>query len=96
MVELRPELVTRAVTAKRPLPAATLLTREQAIAIARQDRRVQQLVPDVESIRTVAEFSDRWSVWLVHFVAGDRQIAFASVSEAGSVLEVGSPQTDGQ
>ena len=96
MVELRPEMVALAVKTKGPPPAATLLTREQAIATARRDRRVQQLVRGVESVRTVAEFSDRWSVWLVHFFAGDRQIASASVSNDGKVLEVGPPETDGQ
>ena len=96
MVELRPEILALVVKTKGPPPAVKLLTREQAIATARRDRHVQQLVRGAESVRTVAEFSDRWSVWLVHFFAGDREIAFASVSKDGKVLEVGPPETDGQ
>ena len=96
MVELRPEILALVVETKGTPPAVTLLTREQAIATARRDRHVQQLVRGVESVRTVAEFSDRWSVWLVHFFAGDREIAFASVSQDAKVLEVGPPETDGQ
>ena len=96
MVELRPEIVALVVKTTGPPPAATLLSREQAIATAQRDGRVQQLVRGVESVRTVAEFSDRWDVWLVQFFAGDRQIAFASVSRDRKVLEVGPPETEGQ
>ncbi len=96
MLELRPQIVPLVVqTTQRP-PAAALLTRENAIAAARTNRRVQELCDGVEPIGAVAEFSDRWNVWLVHFFAGDRQIAFASVSEEGKVLEVGPPEADGQ
>ena len=96
MLELRPQIVPLVVqTTQRP-PAAALLTRENAIAAARTNRRVQELCDGVEPIGAVAEFSDRWNVWLVHFFAGDRQIAFASVSKEGKVLEVGPPEADGQ
>lgn len=94
MTELRPPIVALVVKAKRPQPATPRLTREEAIAAARANRRVEQLLRGVEPIRTTAEFADRWNVWLVRFYSGDRHLGFASVSTAGQVLEVGPPETD--
>jgi hypothetical protein len=91
MAKLRPEIVALVVKAKGSPPAAGRLTREQAIAAARANRRVEHLLRGVEPIRATAEFSDRWNVWLVHFSSGDRRIAFASVSKDGKVLEAGPP-----
>lgn len=72
---------------ERPRPA----TAAKAIAAARADQRVQELLRGVESPRFSAEFSERWHVWLVHFFTGDHRVGFASVSQAGEVLEVGGP-----
>ncbi len=96
MAELRPEMVALVVKTKGLPPAAARLTREQAIAAARANRRVQQLLRGVNSIRAAAEFSDRWNVWLVHFYSGDRLLGFASVSEDEEVLEVGPLEPDEQ
>lgn len=94
MAKLRPDIVALVVKTKGSPPAAPRLTSDQATAAARRNPRVEQLVRGVEPIRTTAEFSNRWNVWLVNFLSGDRRIAFASVSSDGEVLEVGSPETD--
>jgi hypothetical protein len=66
----------------------------EAIAAACKDSRVLELLKDIRSLRVDAEFSERWQVWLVHFFEYDRQVAFASVSPTGQVLEVGGPESD--
>ncbi len=90
--QLRPKITSMVVRADARSAAAEELTREQAIAAARADRRVLQLLRDTEAPRTTAEFSERWDVWLVHFFAGDRPLGFASVNSQGKVLEVGGPE----
>ncbi len=96
MAKLRPDIVALVVQTKGSPPATARLTSDQATAAARKDPRVEQLLRGVKSIRVTAEFSDRWNVWLVTFLSGDRRVAFASVSNDGEVLEVGSPETDEQ
>jgi hypothetical protein len=93
--ELKPEIVRLMTETKRPAtergneaPAA------EAIAAACKDSRVLELLKDIRSLRVEAEFSERWQVWLVHFFEDDRQVAFASVSPTGQVLEVGGPESD--
>jgi len=94
MAKLRPEIVSLVVKTKDSPPAAAPITRDQATVAARRNPRVEQLLRGVDPIRTTAEFSNRWNVWLVTFLSGDRRIAFASVSNDGDVLEVGPPEAD--
>ncbi len=94
MAELRPQLVPLVVQTTGAPAASAGIAREEAIAAARADRQVQQLLRAAEPTRVVAEFSDRYGVWLVHFYAGDRPMAFASVSREGEVVEAGRPKTD--
>ncbi len=90
MGELQPEIVDLMVGTKPPpLKERQGITAERAIAVARADERVKELLKEFDDLRTEAEFSEKWRVWLVHFFAGDRRVAFASVSEEGEVLEVG-------
>ncbi|MFQ5793417.1 MAG: hypothetical protein ACE5JI_23340, partial [Acidobacteriota bacterium] len=87
--ELQPEIVDLIVDTKRPpLKQRRELTAERAISAARTDQRVQELLKGLDGVRAEAEFSEQWRVWLVHFFAGDRRVAFASVSGEGKVLEV--------
>ena len=88
MAELKPEIVGLVVASKQP-PRTERVTREQAIAAARANSRIEHLLRGVKPVRSTAEFSDQWNVWLVHFYSGDRHVAFASVSADGEVLEVG-------
>jgi len=91
MAQLRPQITDLVVKSRKPSPPAARLTREQAIAVARKDRRVQELLRGHETFRTTAKFSERWNVWLVRFSVGGRCLGFASVSPTGEVLEVGGP-----
>jgi len=95
--ELKSEITRLTVGTKRTARRAVgeppgIATAADAIAAARADRMVQELLRGVDSPRVTAEFSQRWRVWLVHFFAGDRPLGFASVSREGEVLEVGGPE----
>lgn len=94
MARLRADIVPLVVQTKKPAPIRLSFTREQAIAAARENRRIQEALRRIESVHTQAEFSERWDVWLVHFYSGDRRIAFASVNQQGEVLEVETGQID--
>ena len=95
MAELKPEIVGLVVASKQP-PRTQRVTREQAIAAARANSRIEHLLRDLKPVRSTVEFSDQWNVWLIHFYSGDRHVAFASVSSDGVVLEVAPPETDDQ
>jgi hypothetical protein len=91
--ELKPEITALMVETKRLPPETRLLmTAEQAVAAARADERVWELLRGLDDVRSETEFSEQWQVWLVHFSAGDHRVGFASVSEDGKVLEVGAPE----
>jgi hypothetical protein len=93
--ELKPEIVRWMVETKRPaIETCTEAPAARAVAAACQDARVLELLRGFHSLRVDAEFSKRWQVWLVHFFADDRQVAFASVSPTGELLEVGGPESD--
>ncbi len=88
--ELQGEIVDLVIDTKSPLlEKRPGMTAEAAIAAARSDERVKELLKGFSEERGEAEFSKQWRVWLVHFFAGDSRIGFASVSEEGKVLEVG-------
>lgn len=89
MGKLRPEIVSLVVKTKGPPPALIRLTLEQAITAARANPRVATLLRGVPSPQFRAEFSEQWGVWVVHFLAGDRPLGFATVNRHGEVLEVG-------
>lgn len=91
--ELKPEVTALMVEMQRPLlEARRAMTAERAIAAARADERVGELVRGLDDVWADAEFAERWQVWLVYFFAGDRRVGFASVSEDGKVLEVGAAE----
>jgi hypothetical protein len=93
--ERKPEIVRLMIEAKRPATArGNGASAAKAIAAACEDARVLEFLKGAQSLRVEVEFSDRWQVWLVHLFADDRQAAFASVSPAGEVLEVGGPESD--
>lgn len=91
--ELKPEITRLMIETKQLLiETPREMTAAEVIAVARADRRVQELLRGVSDVHAAAEFSETWSVWLVHFRSGDRLVGFASVSEEGKVLEVGGPE----
>lgn len=92
--ELQLEVRELMVSTKRLPPEQRGMTAERAIAAARGDGKVKDLLEPYEDVRAEAEFSWRWDVWLVHFLSGDRRVAFASVNEEGEVLEVGRGHED--
>jgi hypothetical protein len=68
------------------------IVREQAIAAAEVDLRVQRLLRRMKTRHVTAEFSKRWNVSPVHFLASDRPPGFAAVNQPAKVLETGGPK----
>jgi len=61
---------------------------EKALEIARDDPRVQDILADFPEIRMVPSYSERFDVWIVEFLLGDREAGMASVSlEQAAVVE---------
>ncbi len=61
---------------------------EQALEIAREDPRVKDILADFPQIKMMPSYSERFDVWVIEFLLGDREAAIASVSlEQGAVLE---------
>jgi hypothetical protein len=61
---------------------------EQALEIAREDPRVKDILADFPEIRMTPSYSERFGVWIIEFLLGDREAGMASVSlEQGAVLE---------
>jgi len=61
---------------------------KEAMASAREDERVKELVEKHPSARTSVYFSQEHGIWFVEFTEGVREIGFATVSKDGRVLEV--------
>jgi hypothetical protein len=53
---------------------------EQALEIAQDDPRVKDILADFPEIRMVPSYSDRFDVWIIEFLLGDREAGIASVS----------------
>jgi hypothetical protein len=87
--QLRPESMALMVHTAAPIEPEPPGSAQDAIRAARADSRVQERLKGAEGVRAEAEFAGQWNVWLVHFYAGGRKIAFASVDPQGRVLEVG-------
>ncbi|MGD8499966.1 MAG: hypothetical protein PVJ86_04925 [Phycisphaerales bacterium] len=61
---------------------------EQALEIAQDDPRVKDILADFPEIRMVPSYSERFDVWIIEFLLGDREAGMASVSlEQGAVVE---------
>lgn len=61
---------------------------EQALEIARRDRRVKDILTDFPQIRMQPNYSDQYGVWIIEFLVGDREAGMASVSlEQKAVVE---------
>jgi len=88
MAELKPQIVSLVVESRKWPAAAAQLNSEQAIAAAKEDRRVQRFLEDIRSPRVQAEFSEQWRVWIIHFFAGERPVGLATVNSYGEVVEV--------
>ena len=87
--QLRPEITTMMVQTGVPAEPEPPGSAQDAIRAARADPRVQKRIEGSKQVRAEAEFAGQWDVWIVHFRTGGREIAFASVSPQGVVLEVG-------
>jgi hypothetical protein len=60
----------------------------QALEIAREDIRVKDVLADFPEIRMVPSYSERFDVWIIEFLLGDREAGMVSVSlEQRAVLE---------
>ena len=61
---------------------------EQALEIARKDPRVKDVLADFPEIRMLPSYSERFDVWVIEFLLGDREAGMASVSlDHATVLE---------
>jgi hypothetical protein len=61
---------------------------EQALEIAREDPRVKDVLADFPEIRMMPSYSERFGVWIIELLLGDREAGMASVSlEQAAVLE---------
>ncbi|MHC4431814.1 MAG: hypothetical protein ACYTBS_08240, partial [Planctomycetota bacterium] len=61
---------------------------EQALDIARDDPRVEDVLADFPEIRMAPSYSERFDVWIIEFLLGDREAGMVSVSlEQRAVLE---------
>ncbi|UCF16877.1 MAG: hypothetical protein JSW59_05345, partial [Phycisphaerales bacterium] len=61
---------------------------EKAIEIARDDPRVKDILADFPEIRMLPSYSERYDVWIIEFLLGDREAGMASVSlEQAAVVE---------
>jgi len=61
---------------------------EKALAIAKRDDRVKDILTDFPELRTDAQYVEEYGVWIINFLAGDRKVGMASVSlEQEKVLE---------
>jgi hypothetical protein len=86
LAELKDEIVEQTVRTTS-YEKQVRISKERAIAAARQHPEFKQLLEEHPQARASAAFNERYNVWIIEFIEDDKEIGFASVSEDGRVLE---------
>jgi hypothetical protein len=85
--ELKEEMVKKTIGTTAYRKQARIAA-EKAILIAREHPRIKKTLRKHRQARASVSFSNRHNVWIVEFLADDREVGFATVSNDGEVLEV--------
>ena len=84
--ELKPQIVDMTIRTAE-YRKVVRITKEEAISLARQNTVLSTFLTKHPKTKATASFNERYNVWIVEFLENGREIAFASVSPDGRVLE---------
>lgn len=84
--ELKPQILDKTVSTTEYRQVVSI-TKQMAVLLARKHTVLSSFLARHPNTKAVASFNERYNVWIVEFLEDGREIAFASVSTAGRVLE---------
>ncbi len=65
-----------------------------ALKVVLNDEPTRDQIDNIHSLKSKTDYLDNWEVWMVEFFEEDRRVAFATLNNAGKILERGPTSND--